>query len=124
LKDTITLRHVLSMTPGFDWNELSTPLFSPANDNIAAYDSNNYIAYGLRKDVVTTPGSAWTYNSACPMFLAGIVKNQTGVHTDEYDDEYLFGLLGITNVVWQLSDAATSDNASWTLMTDYILPAL
>ena len=100
-KQNISLHHALTMTPGLDWNEGSTPLFESQNDNIAAYASRNYIQFGLRKELVDTPGASWNYNSACPMFLAGIVKNQTGIHLDEFGENFLFAPLGIQSIDWQ-----------------------
>ena len=89
------------MTPGFAWNENSSPTFGSENDNIAAYQSNNYIEYVLQKDVTSTPGSEWNYNSGCPMLLAGAIKNLSGVHIDEFGLQYLFEPLGITRVNWE-----------------------
>ena len=100
-KEAIQVQHVLTMTPGLDWNENSAPTFDTQNDNIAAYDSNNYIEYVLQKDLVNTPGTDWNYNSGCPMILAGIIRNQSGVHLDEFGDEYLFQPLGITQRRWE-----------------------
>jgi CubicO group peptidase (beta-lactamase class C family) len=100
-KDAILIRHVLSMTPGFDWNENSSPTFGSENDNIAAYRSANYIEYVLQKDLVSAPGAAWNYNSGCPMMLAGIVKNQSGVHLDDFAAQRFFGAMGITNLRWE-----------------------
>ena len=100
-KEAIQLQHVLTMTPGFAWNEASAPTFGSENDNIAAYASNDYIGYVLSKDVVTAPGNAWNYNSGCPMLLAGIIRNQTGLHIDEFGDQHLLGPLGITDRRWE-----------------------
>lgn len=100
-KDAIQLQHVLTMTPGLDWNENSAPTFDTQNDNIAAYASNNYIEYVLQKDLVNAPGTDWNYNSGCPMILAGIIKNRSGVHIDEFGDEYLLQPLGITQRRWE-----------------------
>lgn len=100
-KQAITLRHVLSMTPGFDWNENSSPTFGDQNDNIAAYNSENYVQYVLQKNVVTTPGTTWNYNSGCPMLLAGIVRYRTGVHLDVYGRDHLFQPLGIQDWRWE-----------------------
>lgn len=100
-KDAIRIRHVMSMTPGFDWNENSAPTFGTENDNIAAYRSNNYIEYVLQKDLATTPGAQWNYNSGCPMILAGIIRNRSGVHIDAYADDRFFGPLGITARRWE-----------------------
>jgi len=100
-KAAVTVEHVLSMTPGFDWNEITVTVTAPENDNIAAHRSNNYIEYLLQKDIVTTPGTAWNYNSGCPMLLAGIVFNQTGTHIDEYAALYLFEPMGIQTERWE-----------------------
>jgi CubicO group peptidase (beta-lactamase class C family) len=100
-KDAVQVRHILTMTPGFDWNENSTPTFGTENDNIAAYQHGNYIEYVLQKDLVTTPGAAWNYNSGCPMILAGIIRNQAGIHIDEFADLHLFGPLGIEDRLWE-----------------------
>ena len=100
-KDAILIRHVLSMTPGLDWNENSAPTFGSQNDNIAAYRSDDYIGYVLEKDLNTAPGTNWNYNSGCPMLLAGIVKNQSGVHLDEFAAQRFFGAMGITSLAWE-----------------------
>ena len=100
-KDAVLVRHVASMTPGFRWNENSSPTFGSENDNIAAYRSANYIEYVLQKNLVTSPGVSWNYNSGCPMLLAGIVKNQSGVHLDEFAEQRFFGAMGITNLNWE-----------------------
>jgi len=100
-KEAIEVQHVLTMTPGLAWNENSSPTFGAENDNIAAYASNNYIWHVLQKDLVTVPGTEWNYNSGCPMLLAGIIRNQTGLHIDEFGDQYLFQPLGITGARWE-----------------------
>jgi CubicO group peptidase (beta-lactamase class C family) len=100
-KAGLTLQHVLSMTPGFDWNEISTPVNGEENDNVAGHRSNNFIEYLLQKDIVTDPGTAWYYNSGCPMLLAGIVRNQAGIHIDEFAAQYLFGPMGIQSLRWE-----------------------
>ncbi len=100
-KANITLQHILTMTPGFEWNELTSPTFSGENDNMAAYGHGNYIEYVLRKDLVDEPGMVWTYNSGCPMILAGIIRNQTGMHIDEYADLNLLTPLGIERRTWE-----------------------
>jgi CubicO group peptidase (beta-lactamase class C family) len=89
------------MTPGFEWNEISTTVNAAENDNIVAHRSNNYIEYLLQKDIVTDPGTAWYYNSGCPMLLAGIVHNQAGIHIDEFAAQYLFGPMGIQSLRWE-----------------------
>lgn len=99
LKSQITLGHVLSMTPGLDWNEVSTPTTAPHNDNMFAH-SVNYIAYVLAKPVINTPGSSWYYNSGCSVLLGGVLRNTTLMEASQYARIKLFNPLGITRIYW------------------------
>ena len=65
-KDKITLKHVITMTPGFAWNEVSTNVIGDENDNVIGHN-RNYIEYVLSKTVVHEPGAYWYYNSGCPV---------------------------------------------------------
>jgi len=100
-KNEILLHHMLTMTPGLEWNETSTSLFSGENDNIAGHQSGDYIGHLLGKNLVAEPGSTWNYNSGCAMVLAGIIKKATGFHIDEFGEEYLFDPLGIEDYRWE-----------------------
>jgi len=103
-KDRILIRHILTMTPGLEWNETSTSLFSQENDNIFGQNSGDYIGHLLGKSLVTEPGSTWNYNSGCAMILAGIIKKTAGIHIDEFGKKYLFYPLGIENYWWEYQD--------------------
>ena len=100
-KTEILLHHILTMTPGLEWNETSTSLFSGENDNIAGQQSGDYIGHLLGKNLVAEPGSTWNYNSGCAMVLAGIIKKAAGFHIDEFGKEYLFDPLGIEAYRWE-----------------------
>lgn len=100
VKDRILLRHVLSMTPGFEWNELDVPYTDPANDLIVAIISGNIIEYTLSKPITDEPGTRWYYNSGNSQLLAGILKRATGHHADLFAAEHLFGPLGIAQYEW------------------------
>ena len=100
-KAGVTLQHVLSMTPGFEWNEISTPVNGSKTTMLPRIGPNNFIEYLLQKEIVTDPGTAWYYESGCPMLLAGIVRNQAGIHIDEFAAQYLFGPMGIQTVRWE-----------------------
>jgi len=99
-KDRILLKHVLSMTSGFECNELDIPYSDPRNDVNVGMRSGNYIEYVLKKLVVDEPGTKWNYNSGNTMLLGGIVKNTTGIHADEFAETRIFTSLGITDYQW------------------------
>jgi len=100
-KNEILLHHVLTMTTGLAWNELSTSTFSGENDNIFGQECGDYIGHLLGKDLVTEPGGTWNYNGGCAMLLAGIIRNTTGIHIDEFGKEYFFDPLGIEHYRWE-----------------------
>ncbi len=95
----ITLQNVLTMTPGFEWNEVSTSVTSQENDNIIGHYSN-YIRHLLSKPVIHTPGTFWYYNSGCAILAGGVIKNLAGMQPEEYARRFLFEPLSITNWFW------------------------
>ncbi|MGD8534878.1 MAG: serine hydrolase [Candidatus Aminicenantes bacterium] len=99
-KETVTLRHVLMMAAGFDWNELYVPYSNPNNDNYIGNEASNYIEYALSKSVVDMPGTFWNYNSGCSIILGGIIKNTTSMPADEFAETYLFQPLGNIPYDW------------------------
>lgn len=99
-KEGILLRHVLTMSPGLEWNEGSTPTLGAENDNIIGNASPDYVAYALDKPMVADPGTGWWYHSGCTMMLGAILRNVTGVEADVFAERYLFGPLGIDTYAW------------------------
>jgi len=100
-KYDISLRHVLMMSAGIDWDEYTRPLNDPHNDIVALlFHSDNWIKYVLNKKVVEPPGLRWKYSGGLNILLGGIIKNTSGLHADKFAEKYLFGPLGIVNYAW------------------------
>jgi hypothetical protein len=68
-KRRITLRDLLTMTAGLDWND--------------------------DKPMVSEPAKIWNYNSGGSELLAYIFQKETGQDIDDYGEKYLFAPLGI-----------------------------
>lgn len=100
-KDAICLKHLLSMTPGFSWDEWSHPYTSPLNDAAMMASKADFFRYVLEKPMVTKPGEKFTYNSGVSLMLGEIVHKASGLPADKFAGRYLFGPLGITNFYWQ-----------------------
>jgi CubicO group peptidase (beta-lactamase class C family) len=98
-KQNMTIEHLLTMSSGFQWNQTTTD--PKINDETGMEKSNNWIEYTLRKDIVTTPGTSFFYNSGCSNLLAGITKKSTGDHADVFAEKYLFAQLKIANYFWR-----------------------
>ncbi len=100
LKNQVTIQNVLTMSAGFQWNELSISYSNPDNDFNKLFESPDEIGYILQKGVVNTPGTKFTYNTGLPLLQSVILTSSTGMSVDEYTNQTLFEKLGISNWSW------------------------
>lgn len=101
-KERITLKHLLTMTAGFNWDQSGTHNSEPGSLNSEAQMENasDFIEYVLSKDLSDEPGSRFNYNSGCFILLAGVIKRASGMHVDKFADNHLFAPLGIDHSEW------------------------
>jgi len=99
-KYEITLKHVLTMTAGVNWDEVTFLHPHPNNPNTLMYKSDHPIRYVLDKKQIEQPGSRWRYNSGLTVLLGGILKNTTGLYADKFAEKYLFKPLRIADYQW------------------------
>jgi CubicO group peptidase (beta-lactamase class C family) len=95
----ITLRHLLSMTAGLEWDEEISYL-DPANSEQQMQRAPDPIAFVLSRKLSTTPGSTFAYCGGCSHLLAEIVRRTTGTPVDAFAARYLFTPLGIATFTW------------------------
>jgi CubicO group peptidase (beta-lactamase class C family) len=95
-----TLHHVLSMTMGTDWDELSIPYTNPANSEIAMDRAPDRYRYVLERPITMEPGKRWTYCGGATALLGRIIALGTGKSLHEYAREVLFDPLGMTPTDW------------------------
>jgi CubicO group peptidase (beta-lactamase class C family) len=100
-KESITLEHILTMTPGLEWDEWSYPYDDPQNDLIASLLSGDTVQYLLDKPIIYSAGEHWTYNTGCSNLLIKIIERATGMTGVDYVIDNLFGPLGITTFFWR-----------------------
>lgn len=99
LKSTVTIRDLLTMSAGFNWEEM-IPFDDPRNDNINMFNSNNWLSYALSRSMVQKPFTGFLYNSGCPMIVAGIIEKATKMRLDEFAVRYLYEPLKIRRYNW------------------------
>ncbi|PKN53700.1 MAG: hypothetical protein CVU55_00830 [Deltaproteobacteria bacterium HGW-Deltaproteobacteria-13] len=105
-KESITLRHLLTMSAGLDWNEFVVPYldangnWNMENDVVALMYASDPYKYVLDKEVVTDPGTTFNYSSGSSDLLGGIIAKSTGVSVKNYAETNLFEPLGITKYDW------------------------
>jgi CubicO group peptidase (beta-lactamase class C family) len=96
----ITLKHVLTMTAGLDWDETSFPHPHLNNPNTGMYTCEHPLDYIFNKQQTGSPGNLYNYNSGLTVILGAIIKNTSGLYADEFAEQYLFGPLGISDTHW------------------------
>jgi CubicO group peptidase (beta-lactamase class C family) len=98
-KDGITLRHLLTMSAGFAWNE-QIPYSNPANSDRRMYIAADPLRYLLSQPMAAPPGRDYNYNSGATALLGAAVAKAAGKPFDAVVKETLFDPLGIADVEW------------------------
>jgi CubicO group peptidase (beta-lactamase class C family) len=107
---SITLHHVLTMTAGLAWNEMTVPYTSDMNDEIRLYGASDPALYVMSRPVEHEPGSTWYYSGGLSQVLATVIFNLTNQRLDEYARARLFEPLGVTDFEWLGPAGWTPDN--------------
>ena len=76
--ERVTLRHVLSMTAGFQWNEMEMPYANVNNDVRRMYRAADPLQFALTRPLHSEPGERWYYNSGMTMVLASLIEKISG----------------------------------------------
>ena len=98
-KQGITLRHLLTMSPGLAWSE-QLPYSDLRNSENGMDMAKDPCRYVLEQPVAHDPGTVWTYSGGTTGLLACVLRQATGKPLDEFARETLFEPLGITKVEW------------------------
>ncbi len=107
-KRRLTIRHLLTMTAGFDWNE-NLPYKDPANTGSAMEASADWVSYTINRPMSEEPGTRFNYNSGATMILGRIFEQATGQDIEEYAAKHLFAPLGIVRYFWKRAPDGSAD---------------
>ena len=99
-KRQITLKHLLTMTSGLEWNGMEVPLSDTHNDLIQLFLVQDPIGYVLAKPIVSEPGTDWYYNGGNTNLLGEVIREATEQRMDDFATQHLFAPLGITDYEW------------------------
>jgi CubicO group peptidase (beta-lactamase class C family) len=99
-KRRVKLRHLLTMTGGFDWNE-NLPYVDPRNSAIGMEASYDWITFAIDFPMAREPGAQFNYSSGETQLLSHIFWKATGTDIEEYASRHLFGPLGIERWFWK-----------------------
>jgi len=96
VEQRITLRHLLTMSGGWDWFESGGVGY---NDWITSGDP---VAYLLARPHAAEPGTTFAYNSAAAHLLGLAVGEAVGRPLPAFANEVLFSPLGIAQSGWEV----------------------
>jgi CubicO group peptidase (beta-lactamase class C family) len=96
----VTLHHVLTMTAGFEWNEMTVPYTDPNNDERQMSSVKDPVSLVLARPLRDKPGAKWYYCGGTTQVLAGAITEITGKAFDAIAKEALFAPLGVTEYEW------------------------
>lgn len=93
-KAALTLKHLLMMRSGLEWNELND---FGKNDGLwdRFLKSEDAIAFVLDRPLSEEPGQKYNYSSGVSHLLSAILMQCTQMATQQFAQKYLFDPLGI-----------------------------
>jgi len=98
--DAITLRHLLTMSSGFKWDE-ARAWTDPENDELHLITEPDPLGYVLSRPIAAPPDTLWTYSSGGTELLGNIIEHVSKTSLEAFAREALFQPLGITDVEWK-----------------------
>lgn len=107
-KRRMTLRHVLTMTTGLDWDE-DIPYDDPHNGSSLMEARRDWVRFVIDQPMAHEPGSTFAYSSGATELLAHIFKRATGQDIERYARRYLFTPLGIRHYYWKRTPLGVVD---------------
>jgi CubicO group peptidase (beta-lactamase class C family) len=87
-KDAMTLRHLLTMSSGFE-SQLEQIVLQ-----------TGWIQYLLDLPMIHEPGEVWNFDGGCSHLISAIITQTTGVSLATYAHPRVFAPMGISNYEW------------------------
>ena len=92
-KQDITIRHLLQMKAGFNFNDSADEWYDYAY-------SSNWVNYALSLPLTHDPGENWHYCTPQSNLLSVILTRATNMSTKAFADQFLFGPMNISINRW------------------------
>lgn len=99
IKREITIKHLLTMSSGFEWNELIDYIDS-ANSIRKMHRTPDPLEYFFSQRLIQKPGEVFNYNGGNTETLAAIIRKVSKMPIDTFINRYIFKPLGISQYYW------------------------
>ena len=119
-KSRVTIRHLMTMTGGFDWDE-DLPYNDPNNACSQMEASFDWVQFTIDRKMAREPGTVFNYSSGETQLLSHIFHTVTGRDIEEYAAEHLFAPLGIERFFWKRSPSGPIDTEGGLYMNPHDL---
>lgn len=105
----LTIRHLLTMSSGLNWDE---SYGSPFSVTTQAYYGDDIPSLINSLEITSPPGEQWNYLSGNTQLLAAVLENATGRKVSDYASEKLWVPLGTASpALWSLDKANGTEKA-------------
>lgn len=104
LKNGITIKHLLTNTSGFEWDESKYSYGDPRNIYTRFTASDDRVSFVLNLPVINKPGDRFNYNTGASYLVSAIISEVTGMTALEFADKNLFAPLGIKDRIWFIDE--------------------
>ena len=109
-RDKVTIRHLLYMAAGFDWEESGK---NPLSETAEAYYTDDLYGLVTRQKVVVKPGTVFNYQSGDTQLLAFVLKKATGKTIAELTEEWLWKPMGAGQTAYWSLDKENGDEKAY-----------
>ncbi|MBA3868702.1 MAG: serine hydrolase [Anaerolineae bacterium] len=92
-KKAMTLRDLVTMQSGLDWNE---------EKEMGINTSDDWVAYTLNTPMRAEPGTESYYCTGCAHVVSAIIQKATKTTKRDFADKVLFKPLGISDILWKV----------------------
>ncbi len=108
-KEKITIRHLLEMSAGLNWEESGG---NPLSHNAEAYYGWDLLKLVKTLEVAEEPGERLDYQSGNTQIVGFLLEEATGMSISEFAEKYLWSKIGTENDAhWSLDDEGGMEKA-------------
>ena len=111
-RDRLTIHHVLSMTLGLEWDELTIPYGDLRNSENAMEAAPDRFRFILDRPITDLPGAKWTYCGGATALLGRLITKGTGDALHDYARRVLFEPMGFGPSEWSVGSDGEPRSAS------------
>lgn len=107
-KRRITLRDLLTMRSGLEWDE-DLPYNDPRNGSSAMEATDDWVQFVIDRPMAHDPGTVFAYSSGVAELIGYIFNKATGRDIIEYANAHLFAPLGFEQQYWKRTPLGLAD---------------